>query len=124
MRTDEVERCVITVRKDERESVAGVDRSTVMPGVQTRLARATAGALQHARIVQGVVDAIRVELPAGVAETGDVAESAAAQVRLRRNDQDTMVQRDSLRTAAGFFARASRHLPAATPPERHRRART
>src|SRR5690606_10073058 len=30
-------------------------------------------ARSRARIVQGVVDAIRVELPAGVAETGDVA---------------------------------------------------
>ena len=67
--------------------------------------------LDRARLEQSVVDAVRIELPAGIATTSDAGEGATAQVRLRRDGEDILMDRDSLRTAPWFYDRAGRHLP-------------
>ncbi len=71
----------------------------------------------RARLEQAVVDAVRIELPAGIASTADVQESSAKQIRLQRGDEDRLMDRDSLLTAPSFYERATRHLPARATPE-------
>lgn len=68
-------------------------------------------------LTRSLTDAIRAELPAGVASTADLVESTAAQVRFRRNGREVLLAREALRTAPGLYERAARHLPRNTPPD-------
>lgn len=61
--------------------------------------------------------AIRRELPEGIASTGDLEETTAGQIRLRREGREILLSRDSVRTAPRFFDRAGDHLPRAVSPD-------
>jgi putative nucleotidyltransferase with HDIG domain len=70
--------------------------------------RAASHRTQLRRVLEA---AIKTELPPGIASAGEVEGSAATQLRLRRDGQEQLIARDSLRTAQGFFERAGRHIP-------------
>lgn len=59
-------------------------------------------------------NAIKAELPVGIASSAELEGSAATQLRLRRDGQETLLPRDSVLTAQGFFERATRHIPRGT----------
>jgi putative nucleotidyltransferase with HDIG domain len=66
---------------------------------------------QRTQLRRALEATIRTELPQGIASAGELDGSAATQLRLRRDGQERLVSRDSVRTAQGFFERAGRHLP-------------
>jgi putative nucleotidyltransferase with HDIG domain len=68
-------------------------------------------AAQRNQLRRALETAIKTELPAGIASAGELEGSGANQLRLRRDGQEQLLARDSLRTAQAFFERAARHLP-------------
>jgi putative nucleotidyltransferase with HDIG domain len=66
---------------------------------------------QRNQLSRSLETAIRTELPVGIASAGELEGSAAAQLRLRREDEERLLPRDSLRTAQAFFERSARHTP-------------
>src|SRR5690625_7710758 len=62
-------------------------------------------------LLRALETAIRSELPVGIASVGEVEGSSAPQLRLRRDGQENLLPRDSLRTAQDFFESAGRHTP-------------
>jgi cyclic-di-AMP phosphodiesterase PgpH len=72
---------------------------------------------QRALLGRSVELAIRRELAQGIVSTSDLEESAAPQVRLHWGGAEELVERDSIRTAARFYERASRHLVPGSGPE-------
>lgn len=71
----------------------------------------------RAELARAVEQAIRIELPAGIASGSDLEQAVAPQFRLRRDGTERLLPRDSLRTASRFFERAAAHLPAAASAE-------
>lgn len=63
------------------------------------------------QLLRALETAIRSELPVGIASVGEVEGSSAPQLRLRRDGQENLLPRDSLRTAQDFFESAGRHTP-------------
>ncbi len=74
------------------------------------------GSRARAALSRSLLDAIKQELPAGVASAAELSEGASPQVRVRRGSTEQMVSRDSLLTAPRFYDRATRHLPWNAPP--------
>ncbi|HEX7050992.1 MAG TPA: HDIG domain-containing protein [Longimicrobiales bacterium] len=72
---------------------------------------------QRSLLERALNDAIRSELPVGIASTTDAAENVASQIRLRRGEEERLLPRDSLLTAPRFFERAARHLPRSSAAE-------
>lgn len=66
---------------------------------------------QRTQLRRALETAIRTELPLGIASAGEIEGSASTQLRLRRDGQEQLIPRDSLKTAQGFFERAGRHVP-------------
>lgn len=64
----------------------------------------------RAMLERALASAIRAELPVGIAATADAEEYSTTQLRLRRDDRETLLGRDSLLTAPDFYERAARHL--------------
>lgn len=66
---------------------------------------------QRNQLRRALEAAIKAELPVGIASSGELEGSSATQLRLRRDGKETLLSRDSVLTAQGFFARAGRHVP-------------
>ncbi|HEX6937840.1 MAG TPA: HDIG domain-containing protein [Longimicrobiales bacterium] len=67
-------------------------------------------ARRRADLRRAVERAIQVDLPAGVAQARELEENAASKIRLRRDGQNLLLDRDSVMTPPRFFERAARHL--------------
>jgi cyclic-di-AMP phosphodiesterase PgpH len=72
---------------------------------------------RRAMLGRALERAIREELPPGIGSSADLEETPAAQVRLRRDQLERLVPRDSIQTGRRFHERATRHLPPNAPPE-------
>ena len=73
------------------------------PAAFPRPARSRVAVLRAGAYDRPLETAIRTELPVGIASAGELEGSAAAQLRLRREDEERLLPRDSLRTAQAFF---------------------
>ncbi|HUF50946.1 MAG TPA: HDIG domain-containing protein [Longimicrobiales bacterium] len=67
-------------------------------------------------LLQSLERTIRTELPVGIVSSSDYEDSPAQQWRLLREGTERLLLRDSVRTQAHLFNRASQHLPASSPP--------
>lgn len=68
----------------------------------------------RAQLRRALENAIKTELPVGIASSGELEGSSVTQLRLRRDGQEILLPRDSVLTAQGFFERATRHIPRGT----------
>ncbi|HEX7119045.1 MAG TPA: HDIG domain-containing protein [Longimicrobiales bacterium] len=92
-----------------RAGVRAVLRSYTLPTTES-VVELFVSARRRASLERAVEDAIRYDLPVGVASARELEETATTNIRLRRDGRNLLIARDSVLTPSRFYERAARHL--------------